>query len=246
MPSKARIEAGRRNGMLAKGKKSEEARQKCAQNSVKHGLFSKTFVLANESPELLESTRKSYYELWKPENEFEADLVNDMVAARWRLNRITTVEGETIDLRQARMDHSGELKKEFEIIPEPTRLAIAFEKEINESKTLANLSRYEARYHRQFRQAAAELRRIQKDRRAAEGTRPPKPPKKQSHANPSQYARTKVTNPHDRLLRFCQTKVTPPADRFQSRPSRPQTPQIQPRTIRRHVCKLRAVPAGRP
>ncbi len=168
MRSQARIEAGRRNGMLAKGKKSEEARQKCAQNSVKHGLFSKTLVLANESPELFESTRKTYYELWKPENEFEADLVHDMVAARWRLNRIWTVETETIDLRQARMDHSGELKKEFEIIPEPTRVAIAFEKEMNESKTLANLSRYEARYFRQLRHAAAELRRVQKDRRANE------------------------------------------------------------------------------
>ena len=146
MKSQARIEAGRRNGMLARGKKSEEARQKCAHNSVKHGLFSKTLVLANESPERFEDTRKSYYDLWKPENEFEADLVNDMVAARWRLNRIMMVESETLDLRQARMDNSGEIKKEFEIIPEPTRLAIAFEKETNESKTLANLSRYEARY----------------------------------------------------------------------------------------------------
>jgi hypothetical protein len=168
MRSQARIDAGRRNGMLAKGKKSEEARQKCAQNSVKHGLFSKTLVLANESPELFEETRKTYYDLWKPENEFEADLVNDMIAARWRLNRVMMVEAETIDLRQARMDQSGELKKEFEIIPEPTRVAIAFEKEMNESKTLANLSRYEARYHRQLRHAAAELRRVQKDRRADE------------------------------------------------------------------------------
>src|SRR5712675_1107602 len=101
MPSQVGIDAGRSNGMQAKGKKSEEARQKCAQNSVKHGLFSKTLVLANESPELFESTRKTYYDLWKPENEFEADLVNDMIAARWRLNRIATVEAETIDLRQA-------------------------------------------------------------------------------------------------------------------------------------------------
>jgi hypothetical protein len=170
MPSKARIEAGRRNGMLAKGKKSEEARQKCAKNSVKHNLFSKTLMLANESSELFEETRKTYYDLWKPENEFEADLVNDMVAARWRLNRVMMVESETIDLRQARMDQSGELKKEFEIIPERTRIAIVFEKEMNESKTLANLSRYEARYPRQLRQATAELRRIKEDRRAGKAT----------------------------------------------------------------------------
>jgi hypothetical protein len=48
------------------------------------------------------------------------------------------------------------------------RRSIAFEKEMNESKTLANLSRHEARYHRQLRHAAAELRRVQKDRRADE------------------------------------------------------------------------------
>src|ERR1700748_3132020 len=168
MSSEARIEAGRRNGMLAKGKKSEEARQRCARNSVKHGLFAKTLVLANEDRGAFESTRKSYYETWKPENEFEADLVNDMIAARWRLNRIMMVEKETIDLRQARMDHSGVLKKEFDLIPEPVRLAIAYEKEYNESKTLATLSRYEARYYRQFRHATDELRRVQKDRRAAE------------------------------------------------------------------------------
>jgi len=117
MPSRARIDAGRSVGTLAKGKKFEEACQKCAQNSVKHRLFSKTLVLANESPELFESTRKTYYDLWKPENEFEADLVNDMVAARWCLNRIMMVETEALDLRHASMNHSGELKKEFEIIP---------------------------------------------------------------------------------------------------------------------------------
>jgi hypothetical protein len=98
MPSRARIEAGRRNGMLARGKKSEEARQKCAQNSVKHGIFAKTLVFANERPERCESIRKSYFEVWKPENEFEADLVADTVSVRWRLNRIMTVEAKTIDL----------------------------------------------------------------------------------------------------------------------------------------------------
>ncbi len=168
MKSQARIDAGRRNGMLARGKKSEEARQKCAKNSLKHGAFSQTLVLPNESPELFESARKSYYDLWKPENEFEADLVNDMVAARWRLNRIIGAEMETLALRQARMDHSGELKKEFDIIPEPVRIAIAYAKESDESKAMANLSRYEARYFRQLRQAADELRRVQKDRRADE------------------------------------------------------------------------------
>jgi hypothetical protein len=66
MKSKARVEAGRCNGLLARGKKSEEARQKCALNSVKHGLTAQTLVFANESKERFEAMRQYYYEEWPP------------------------------------------------------------------------------------------------------------------------------------------------------------------------------------
>jgi hypothetical protein len=123
MKSKARVEAGRCNGLLARGKKSEKARQKCAQNSVKHGLTAQTLVFANESKERFEAMRQYYYEEWQPESEYEASLVDLMVTNHWRIHRTMLVEKETIDLRQARMEHSGELKKEFDVIPEPLRLA---------------------------------------------------------------------------------------------------------------------------
>jgi hypothetical protein len=167
MRSEARIELGCRSGMFANGTKSIEARQKWAQNSPKHGLFSKSLVPANESPEYFEFSRKSCHGVWKPENQFEADLVNDVVAARWRLNRIMTVEKETLDLRQAHMHSAGERKQQSEVIPEPVRL-VADERETNESNTLANLSRYEARYNRQLRNATAEQGRAQNDRPASE------------------------------------------------------------------------------
>jgi len=216
MPSRARIDAGRSVGTLAKGKKFEEACQKCAQNSVKHRLFSKTLVLANESPELFESTRKTYYDLWKPENEFEADLVNDMVAAPWCLNRIMMVETEALDLRHASMNHSGELKKEFDVILEPTRLVIAYAKKTNESATLANLSCYELATPASFAKPRPNSAGSKKIARPAE----PKPPKKRSRANQSQFVRTRVTSRWDqsrfRKTRFCQTRVTPSGCRFQS------------------------------
>ena len=99
MKSKARVEAGRRNGLLARGKKSEEARQKCAQNSVKHGLTAQTLVFANESKERFEAMRQFYYEEWHPESEYEASLVDLMVTNHWRIHRTMCVEKETIDLR---------------------------------------------------------------------------------------------------------------------------------------------------
>src|SRR5258708_20006860 len=71
MPSKNRIEAGRRNGALAKGKKSEESRQKCAMNSVRHGLTAKAIVLSNECKEGFETLRKPYYTRSQPPTETE-------------------------------------------------------------------------------------------------------------------------------------------------------------------------------
>jgi hypothetical protein len=148
MKSKARVEAGRWNGLMARGKKSEEARQKCALNSVKHGLTAQTLVFANESKERFEAMRQFYYGEWQPESEYEASLVDLTVTNHRRIHRTMLVEKETIDLRQARMEHSCELKKEFDVIPEPVRLAIAYEKETNGPNTLDKVGRYEARFSR--------------------------------------------------------------------------------------------------
>ena len=138
-------------------------REKVAQNTAKHSLTAKTLVMANESKEQFETMRQYYYEEWQPENEYEASLVDLMFTSHWRINRTMCVEMETIDLRQARMHNSGELKKEFEIIPEPVRLAIAYEKETNGPRTLDTVGRHEARYSRQMLKYARELREHRKN-----------------------------------------------------------------------------------
>jgi hypothetical protein len=155
--SDARMEAGRRNGLLAKGKKSEESRQKCAQNSLKHGLYAETLILANESNDLYESLRQEFYDDYQPETAREVSKVDYMVASQWRINRAITIETETIDVRQARMANSGELAKEFEVVPEPTRLALAYAKEVNESATLNSVARSETRFHRRLMQLSKEF-----------------------------------------------------------------------------------------
>jgi hypothetical protein len=169
MPSKNRIEAGRRNGALGKGKKSEESRMKCAMNSVRHGLTATALVLSNESKEGFESLRKAYYDRFQPADEVESDVVDDMVGARWRLRRAWSLETETIDIRQDRMQQIPPGEREY--IGEPAevvRIMLAFEKEANDSNTLHLCARYETRLYRNFGRASAELRRLQEERRKQE------------------------------------------------------------------------------
>jgi len=174
MASKNRIEAGRRNGLLAKGKKSEESRQKCAMNSVRHGITAKSIVLSNESKEDFEALRKIYYTRYQPADEVECDLVDDMVSARWRLRRASSLERVTIDLRQDRMMDIAPENREYKgEPPEPLRIMLAFEKEFNHSDTLRLVARYETRLHRNFERADAGLRRLQKERRALEASQEP-------------------------------------------------------------------------
>jgi hypothetical protein len=174
MPSKNRIEAGRRNGALGRGKKSEESRQKCAMNSVRHGLTAKAVVLSNESKDDFESLRRTYYTRYQPADEVECDLVDDMVCARWRIRRAVSLERVTIDLRQDRMMDIAPEDREYKgEPPEPLRIMLAFEKEFNDSGTLRLCARYETRLHRNFERADAGLRRLQKERRALEASQEP-------------------------------------------------------------------------
>ena len=176
MSSKNRIEAGRRNGALAKGKKSEESRQKCAMNSVRHGITAKSIVLSNESKEDFEALRKTYYARYQPADEVECDLVDDMVSARWRIRRAVSLERVTIDIRQDRMQKVPPENREY--IGEPpacVRIMFAYEKEFNDSDTLRLVARYETRLHRTFERADAGLRRLQKERRTLEESDAPEP-----------------------------------------------------------------------
>ena len=99
---------------------------------------------------------------------------------------------------------------------------------MNESKTWANLSRYEARYFRELRQGAAELRRVQKGPRDAEADEvaeaaneainsESEPICKNEGNEPARYlsrrcktrfCQTKVMRWRDHFSQFCRTKVT--------------------------------------
>jgi hypothetical protein len=176
MASKNRIEAGRKNGALAKGKKSQESRQKCALNSTRHGLTAKALVLGNESQSQFEELQKTYYTRFQPADEVEADLVEDMIAARWRLRRVWSVETITIELRQDKMMSVPPEKRGYTgKVTEPLRIMMAFEEEFRTEDTLRLCARYETRLYRNFERADAGLRRLQKERRAMEESQDEEP-----------------------------------------------------------------------
>ena len=226
MPSKNRIEAGRRNGALAKGKKSEESRQKCAMNSVRHGITAKSIVLSNESKEGFEALRKTYYTRFQPADEVECDLVDDMVSARWRLRRAASLERVTVDLRQDRMMQIPPEDREYKgEPPEIVRIMLAYDKEFNDSDTLRLVARYETRLQRIFEKADACLRRLQKERRAWEESTSPEPePTAPNESNaPAEPRPSPIAKAH-KIVEMPAPQPKPAAETTPEEPISPVTP----------------------
>jgi hypothetical protein len=122
---------------------------------LRHGLAANTLLLSNESPERFEMLHSAYVEQFRPANDFEADLVEQMVAAKWRQRRLWGIESALFDHEMDTQEE--EIDKKYEQIDQPTRLALAFKSLADNSNSLHLLTRYEARLHRQYEKALEQL-----------------------------------------------------------------------------------------
>src|SRR5437879_6366412 len=140
-------EIARENGAKAAGSKAQEGIQKSAMNAVRHGLTGKTLVLCNESQAQFDALTERYIQKFQPQDDVDMELIEDLVAARWRLQRVRLMQAAALDLEMDRQ--ADEVEASFVNIDEPTRVTLAFTKLANTEKSLELFHRYETTYARQ-------------------------------------------------------------------------------------------------
>ena len=155
MSSLRRIAASRANGALSQGPKSPETLRVSAGNSLRHGLTARTVLLTNESPTLFQESLNAYLLRLQPRDQVEADLVEEIVVAKWRQRRLGGIEAASLNLEMARQD--SDLKARCNV-EEPIRQAIAFKTLADESSSLHLLNRYETRLIQTCERALLNLR----------------------------------------------------------------------------------------
>ncbi len=139
----AQAEASRRNGARSRGPVSEAGKARSSQNARRHGLTSRTVVLATpEDRAAHERLRRAVVERYRPQGALEEHWVARMVAALWRQQRLEIVESR---------------------LPEAM---IAGEEAVG-LPGLATLSRYRARIARDLAEARRELEALREERREA-------------------------------------------------------------------------------
>src|SRR5713226_10583890 len=100
-----------------------------------------------------------YADTFQPGSPVEKDLVHQMVACRWRMERLRMMETALLD---------SEIEREMpesETSDDPGyRMAFAFRRLVDESRALSLASRYESRLHRIHEHSHRTLRELQKTR----------------------------------------------------------------------------------
>ena len=107
-----RSESARFNGAKSQGPKTPEGLSISSMNALDHGITARTLILQNEDPDKFAEMQKALFDHLQPANQVEIDLVTDIVAARWRLNRIWRYETALLDIE---MDSQApDFEKRFE------------------------------------------------------------------------------------------------------------------------------------
>ena len=145
------------NGAKSNGPITAEGKAISAQNSLKHGLTSSRVVLPHESQEAYDKLEASLINRFKPADDLESELVQEMAAARWRLRRIEAMEAALFKKAIKQHEEAG--------TPEALDVAYA---EVAESKSYRMLVRHAAQLRRAFEKAWKEIQLIQADRKIDE------------------------------------------------------------------------------
>ena len=168
MVSTLKSETARANGAKSRGPITAGGKEKSSRNSLKHGLTANSgnILLDCEAPGQFDELLNKLLAIHAPATPAEKDLLDEMVAARWRIRRMCTIETGLLNAEILnQQSKTGNSDPNMD-------LALAFRSLTDDSRSLALASRYEARLQRLYDRAYKTLRELQQARKSEEPTPP--------------------------------------------------------------------------
>jgi len=158
MSSQQKINSARANGAKSHGPKTEAGRKASSMNALTHGLYANGVVLATESPEQHQEMLQAYVQQFQPDGPAETDLVEEMVAAKWRQRRLWAIETDLLEDEIS--TQTEKLDKKYTRYPPLFPLSSAYD--ALSSKSLPFLTRHESRLERAYYRALKTLLELQR------------------------------------------------------------------------------------
>jgi hypothetical protein len=153
-----RSEQSRLNGAKSRGSITPEGKARSALNRTSHGMYSTRVVLETESKEFFHILAGLYHDLFQPQDQFESDLVDSLVHARWKIRRLEAAHSAEINLTITEQRHEW-IEKHGEKISSDHLHALAYRHCANYLETLdKHLDRMERLFSRNYRNLAKHRR----------------------------------------------------------------------------------------
>jgi hypothetical protein len=155
--------ANRQNARKSTGPKTPEGKSVVRLNALKHGLLSQDILLPGEDEAALTELGERLRDELQPVGELEDLLVEQIIAAVWRLRRLRRVEAGIF---------AWELDNVVRV-PDKSMLGLSFIRDANSANAFSKLSRYETTIERSLYKALHELQRLQAARQTEGSVTPP-------------------------------------------------------------------------
>ncbi|HZU27294.1 MAG TPA: hypothetical protein VFA04_17335 [Bryobacteraceae bacterium] len=158
MSSSAQIIVNQQNAQSSTGPRTPEGKAISSQNAIKHGGTASRVVLAFEDPAEFARVADEFIARLKPVTGLEHFLVDDMVAAHWRMTRMQKIIRCHLD--RAAYEH-------------PSKNPMAAMADVMLSPDVAKLQRYENTFRRAYESSWAKLKELQRNRIAEQNEAKP-------------------------------------------------------------------------
>jgi hypothetical protein len=146
MSSLRRVQSSKANGALSKGPTTPAGKLRSSENAIIHGLCANCIVLEDEERENFLNLLHQHVEHFRPADEVEFGLVEEMCAARWRQRRAWSMETRMFDNQTARPPDGDSLD----------RMVAAFDF-MAAAPSLSLLQRYETRLNLTYQRSLRTL-----------------------------------------------------------------------------------------
>lgn len=157
--SQRQLDANRRNAQRSSGPKSADGMARSSFNGLKHGLYAQNVVLPGEDREAFDALVANLQAELKPEGRAEEGMVRRAADLWWRLGRTAAIEAGFLS-----PDWSGDPRAD-RFATGGGSLVDGFRVALDDTKTLDQLGRYEARLERALKRAFELLYMMQAQRR---------------------------------------------------------------------------------
>jgi hypothetical protein len=163
LSSELKSETARINGAKSHGPVTPEGKARSSANSRRHGLTASA-LLEGESDEHFQLLLADFMDHFQPQTGVEADLVEVMAIARWRLRRLLAIEAHLFDLEIIYHDDQIKSRSKLKPMEQEDRMAFAFQKLGDNGNSLTLLLRYEGSLNRSYDKALKQLLQLQSNR----------------------------------------------------------------------------------